>query len=519
MSTRKSEGFKTETIALSERLKSAGPMSTKGKVDRRGRPDPALRRSRIIEPYVKALNPTDRPEISLRLLRMQRTLELRQAEFDRVFRHFPFLTRTAIYDWLLTADFHRTLRQEIRSGEMVSPVMMQRLRAVQVPLPARIYERLYRTRHVVYASGVALAGLLLFLIYLLASWSARHLNSYLAQKYQRYRAPIVVTLAGQTNQGATAIAATGARYLPGYKPEQVWQVESTAEFERYSNGARILKRYETDNHPRGYYLIPRGSESVGDQLRREIAGIVYHTSESDILPFVSENNQSIKYRSQGLLEYVRRNRSYNYLIDRYGEVYRIVRDDHAAFHAGHSIWADERYNYVGLNESFIGICFESTSTAGSLEETLTEAQIVSGRALTNVLRSRYDIEDVNCTTHGLVSINPDKMLVAFHYDWVRNFPFEAMGLSDKYKVAPANMLDYGFTYDEETLEKLKNVLWPGAAVAEEEFRRRVERSKINGETLRQRLRDRYLAQLNQARQLRPPDGERETRESTAEAGR
>jgi hypothetical protein len=503
--------LKTETVVLQEGQKSTSPPSTR-EGGERAAGDPVLL-ARVIEWYLAAVPPA----FSLKFINKARAqLEIRQMELDRTMRLVPVFKRSRFYDWLLTVEYHRTIQQQLPTYKSISDRLPAHLRRVRLPASASLYIRLYRTRHVVYGVGVVVGALLLFIGYLLVSWSARHLNTYLAQRYQRYRAPIVVTLAGQANQAA---GTPGARFLPGYKPEQVWQVESTAEFERYSNGARILKRYETDNHPRGYYLIPRGAEAVGDQLRREIAGIVYHTSESDILPFVSENNQSIKYRSQGLLEYVRRNKSYNYLIDRYGEVYRIVRDDHAAFHAGHSIWGDERYNYVGLNESFIGICFESTSTAGSLEETLTEAQIVSGRALTNVLRSRYNIEDVNCTTHGLVSINPDKMLVAFHYDWVRNFPFEAMGLSDKYKVAPPNMLDYGFTYDEETLEKLKNVLWPGAVEAEQEFRRRVERSKMGAEPLRQRLRDRYLAQLNRGRQLRPPDGDGEADGSTAETRR
>lgn len=512
--------MKTETVVLQEGQKSTSPKSTR-EGGERAAGDPVLL-ARVIEWYGGALNAKLPPEIRLKFINTARAqLEARQVELDRALRLVPVFKRSRFYNWLLRVEYHRTIQQQLSTYETIARGIPYYLRRVRVPASARLYIRLYRTRHVVYGLAMVLGALLLFVGYTLVSWAAGHLNTYLAQKYQRYRAPIVVTLAGQANQSAGAAGTAGARFLPGYKPEQVWQVESTAEFERYSNGARILKRYETDNHLRGYYLIPRGAEAVGDQLRRDIAGIVYHTSESDILPFVSENNQSIKYRSQGLLEYVRRNKSYNYLIDRYGEVYRIVRDDHAAFHAGHSIWGDERYNYVGLNESFIGICFESTSTAGSLEETLTEAQIVSGRALTNVLRSRYNIEDVNCTTHGLVSINPDKMLVAFHYDWVRNFPFEAMGLSDKYKVAPPNMLDYGFTYDEETLEKLKNVLWPGAVEAEQEFRRRVERSKMGAEPLRQRLRDRYFAQLNRARQLRPPDGDGdgEADGSTAETRR
>lgn len=455
--------------------------------------------SRIVERYAMGI---DRPEVRLRFLNSTLAKQSeRQLQLQQSLHLFKFLENTRFYDWATEARLYSTILEEIESlsktygGKVKIP-------KVEIPLLARTYFMVYQARHVFYGLGVVLTGLLLFGLYSMATWSARNVNTFLAQRYQRGRAPIVVTTSGQGQ--STAFAATGAKYLPGYKPEKVWQVEKNSEFERYSNGARIVLKYETDNHPRGYYLIPRGSDSEGTQLRRDPIGIVYHTSESDIVPFISSNNQSIKHRSLGLIEYIQKNKSYNYLIDRYGEIYRIVRDDNAAHHAGHSIWADEKYDYVGLNESFIGICFESTSEAGSLEETLTEAQIMEGRKLTNVLRSRYNIEDVNCTTHGLVSVNPDKLLIAYHHDWVRNFPFEAMGLSDKYKVPPPNMLDYGFSYDEQILEKLGSVLWPGAVAADEEFKRRADRARTNPDLLRRRLRDRYNAQLEKARKLRTP---------------
>ncbi|MCI0665589.1 MAG: N-acetylmuramoyl-L-alanine amidase, partial [Acidobacteria bacterium] len=324
-------------------------------------------------------------------------------------------------------------------------------------------------------------------------------------KYQRGRGPIVVTATGQG--AGTAYAATGVKSVQGYKPENVWLVETTNELERYSNGARILTKYEVDNHPRGYYAIPRGSDTEGDQPRHDIVGIVYHTSESDIVPFTADNNLGIQKRSQWLIEYIRRTKAYNYLIDRYGEIYRIVRDDQAAHHAGHSIWADSKYTYIGLNESFIGICFESSVNADSLEETLTEVQLTRGRELTHVLRSLYNIDDANCTTHGIVSVNPDKMLIAFHHDWVRNFPFEAMDLSDKYKILPPNISDYGFTYDKEILEKLGHKLWEGAIRADREFMEQAERARLDPELLRRQLRDRYMAQLEKVRKLRAAQDE------------
>ena len=53
---------------------------------------------------------------------------------------------------------------------------------------------------------------------------------------------------------------------------------------------------------------------------------------------------------------------------------------------------------------------------------LTKAQINSGILLTEVLRSYYNIDDANCTTHGLVAVNPETMLIARHHDWVHFFP-------------------------------------------------------------------------------------------------
>ena len=443
----------------------------------------------------------DRPEVRLRFLNNTLAKQVeRQKLLQHSLRRFRFLERTRFYNWLLEARFYSSILEELRAlAPSVPAKRKNQLRNLQVPLSARIFFLVYQSRHAFYAMGVVVAFMLIAGLYSLATWSARHVNSYLAQKYNR-RVPIVITASGQGL--GTPLAEMGAKYLPGYKPEKIWVVEENSEFESYSNGARIQRKYETDNHPRGYYLIPRGSETAGDKLRSDIIGIVYHTSESLIVPFTADNNDTIKKRSQSLLEYIQRNKAYNYLINRYGEIFRVVRDDQAAYHAGHSIWADAKYTYIGLNESFLGICFESTVKAGSLEETLTEAQIDSGRVLTNVLRSKYIIDDANCTTHGIVSVNPENMLIAFHHDWVRNFPFEAMGLSDKYKVEPPNMIDYGFTYDEEILEKLGSVLWPGAIAADEEFKKRAERSQTGLDNLRRRMRDLYMAQIEKTRKLR-----------------
>ncbi|HYJ47782.1 MAG TPA: peptidoglycan recognition family protein, partial [Pyrinomonadaceae bacterium] len=287
-----------------------------------------------------------------------------------------------------------------------------------------------------------------------------------------------------------------AKYLPDYKPVKVWLVEQKDDFERYSNGLRILREYETTNHRRGYQIFKRdGAAGAEPTLNHDPVGIVYHTSESEILPFKSENNDSIETHSYGLLRYVQANKSYNYIIDRFGQVYRVVRDDQAANHAGNSIWADQKGLYVGLNESFIGVCFETRSEGNQAEEQLTEAQLVAGRLLTQALRSSYNIDDADCVTHGLVSVNPSNMMISYHHDWVKNFPFEAMGLSDKYAVPTVSISVYGFAYDTSLAELAGGEMWSGARAGEEEFQDRARRAQTDVAEMRRRMRDLYREQL------------------------
>jgi len=83
-----------------------------------------------------------------------------------------------------------------------------------------------------------------------------------------------------------------------------------------------------------------------------------------------------------------------------------------------------------------------------------------------------------------------------------------MGLSNKYKVQPPNMIDYGFTYDEELLaKKLNGKLWEGAAIAEKEFNRRAAQARISPDDLRRKLLDRYVSQANKTLGLHPQQGD------------
>lgn len=455
--------------------------------------DARLAYTHIVERYALFFN---RPELRLRFLNktLARQNEL-EAQLQESLRRFAFIRHTRIYRWLLELGLYRLIFEEIQAFLPTIPEdrrpLLDQLRA---PLSARIFFQLYKFRYLAYGAGLCVAAVALFGLYLLALWSARNVSDYVAR---HYRTP------GQATVSPGTVLANPAKYLPDYKPEKVWLVKNEADYEQYSNSLRILTSYEVDNHPRQYYVFKRGAETPAEnKVYREPVGIVYHTSENEMVEFVPDNNDSIQARTRGLLGYIQKIRAYNYLIDRVGNVYRIVRDQQAAHHAGNSAWADQNYLYVGLNESFLGVCFESSMQQVGTAEQLTEAQLINGRLLTAVLRSLYQIDDTNCVTHGMISVNPDKMQICFHYDGARDFPFEAMGLSDKYKVPPVTVSEYGFTWDETIIEKLGGPLWPGVAVAEEEFRQRAAALKLEPSALRRQMRDVYLKQYDLGRRLR-----------------
>ncbi|MEA2175253.1 MAG: hypothetical protein QOD00_2845 [Blastocatellia bacterium] len=452
--------------------------------------------SKIVEKYAHFF---DRPEIRLRFL--TNTLKqhsLNSEKLDRLLGRFGFIKRTPLYGRFQDVWFYNLMFQELK--QLLPSATKERhqlLRLNKAPFSARLLFRCYQIRYVLLVACVLLMMSAPFGIYAMVMRSSHRVNDYLAQRYGSHK------MMSDNASGQSSTPLNGGNYLPDYKAEKVWLVERKDNYERYSNGGRVLTDYETANHARGYYVLPRGKGSAADaHVHREPVGIVYHTSESDLLPFISDNNQSIEAHTRGLLEYVKRNRSYNYVIDRFGQMYRIVRDEEAANHAGNSVWADARGIYVGLNESFLGVCFETRSDAGSLNEQLTEAQIISGRLLTQILRSRYNIDDANCVTHGLVSVNPTNMLICYHHDWVRNFPFEAFGLSDKYKVAPASVSEFGFTYDEEIVTQIGGEVWPGVKLAEEEFKRRAAEAAIKPEEMRRQMRELYRQQMNLASRIR-----------------
>ena len=458
------------------------------------RPDKSQSYLLLVDQYASYF---DRPELRLRFL--NRTLGIqsqKQEAWHRRLRYISFVERSRLFKWLRDLELFRSI--VIESKQLMPQAKSQRRRMwLEAPWHARLFFYLYNVRHLVLVLLIALATSSL----IGAGW--------LIRRSGLLDTPTPGKDAQNSVSSSTARAATPVDFLPQYQPDKVWLVEKTDEFERYSNGARILTGYETSNHQRAYYVFPlKDARATPTEVQRNPVGIVFHSSESDMIPFTAGNSDSIQSIASGLRGYIRRHRSYNYLIDRFGETYRIVTDDQAANHAGHSVWADETSLYVGLNESFIGVCFESTSASGTLTEQLTEAQLVSGRALTAVLRSKYQISDANCTTHGLVSINPDRQTIAHHHDWVRNFPFNAFSLSDKYSVAPVSIALYGFGTDAEILAKLGGRTWPGAESADAAFRRQVQKDRVTVDEVRQKSLGLYRTQMEKEWALRQqPAGE------------
>jgi hypothetical protein len=275
--------------------------------------------------------------------------------------------------------------------------------------------------------------------------------------------------------------------FPDYLKEPIWLVDQQKTIETYSNRLHIYTTYTTANLPRQYYRFERGAADPikNAELSQKVAGIMYHASESDILPFQPEMNSSLKKYTASLIRYIQRNKSYHYFIDRFGRVFRIVKEDHAAFHAGHSIWSDKKNIYLNLNHAFIGICFEGRdfveevdhSQDGSQKKrirskmkmapsSINEVQVQSGKELTDWLRVKYDISQHNCIPHGLASVNPTAKLIGYHLDLSHGFPFHRFKLTNKYNEPLPSIVEFGFGHDQHLVEIFNGELWPGVRLSQ-----------------------------------------------------
>jgi hypothetical protein len=276
----------------------------------------------------------------------------------------------------------------------------------------------------------------------------------------------------------------------------VWQVDKGADWEMYSNGLRIDTRYTIPNHCRSYKVFRLDRSEVNEENRRiQPVGIVFHTTESQQAPFEAGQNRVLKKVAESIVEFVRRHHAYNYLIDRFGRVYRIVREGDAAEHAGRSIWSDEEFIYLNLNESFLGVSFEAKTRPGQEEPAVSPAQIRSAAMLTEMLRSRYGIRAGNCVTHAQVSVNADNMRIGWHTDWASSFPFDKLGLPDNYGLPFPAVAAFGFEYDDNFVRLAGNRLVAGVQAAEEHLRDEAARYGASFESYRRALQKIYRERL------------------------
>lgn len=325
-------------------------------------------------------------------------------------------------------------------------------------------------------------------------------------------APVPPPVAGVPQ---TALSLTGpGSALPPPAPD-VWQVEKGGDYELYSNGLRIETSFTTDGAPRrfrAFDLEGRLQEAVFDRP----VGLLYHTSESDIWPMQASYNESLRDSSHQLLRYLRREHVYNYLIDRFGRVYRVVAEAQRANHAGHSIWAAGGRVYLNLNNAFLGVCFESRWGGGNALP-ITEAQLQAGRLLTGYLRQRWHLAAEMCVTHGLTSVNPQKYLIGHHVDWARGFPFEAFGLPDQYGRAAPSVALFGFGYDDEFLKKM-DAPWEGVHAAERLLEAEARRRGTSVDELRRERRalyDRWISEQTRGEGAAPAGAQRASGEQSA----
>jgi hypothetical protein len=268
----------------------------------------------------------------------------------------------------------------------------------------------------------------------------------------------------------------------------VWPVEQTTQYDLYSNGLRIENRLEISNQPRFYSLIRRGSQTLGPR-RWQPAGIVFHTTESDQAPFEANQKSALNRIGQELLAYVRNKRAYHFVIDRFGRVHRIVVESDTANHAGNSVWADSQWLYLDLNSSFIGVAFEARTQAD--QPRINDPQLHSAKALTEMLRGKYNLPAGDCVTHAQVSVNPGNMRIGWHTDWGTSFPFKEVGLPDNYEIANPALYLFGFEYDPGYVSSTGPDLWKGLALAEERSREAAAERGITTAEYRKILQQKY----------------------------
>lgn len=410
-------------------------------------------------------------------LRFIRTSLARHQTADVWVRRVPWAPlRVRLYRWL--------------SLEGVQHLLIRNPFGVALPLP-------HATRGLAASRAlVAVAAVVVALAAAGVGWRAARPEGPPVLAAADRRPPTTVTAAPVVGDPDAPIAARRAAAHGGIAPAAIWLVEKGAGFEQYSNGLRIDTSRSIAGTPREFRIF--GDQGLQPELLTRPIGILFHTSESDVWPLEASFNDSLRGSSLNLLRYVRKNRLYHYVIDRFGRVYRVVAEDAKANHAGHSIWEDEGRIVLNLNHAFLGVSFE-TRWEGGRALPITRAQFSAGRDLADHLRRKWAIAPGMCVTHGLTSVNPKKYLIGHHVDWARGFPFDAFGLPDQYARSLPSVERFGFGYDEDLL-KVMGDLWPGVGRGEQALGREAAQSGRTVDSVRQEKRARYdLWMADQAR--------------------
>jgi hypothetical protein len=259
---------------------------------------------------------------------------------------------------------------------------------------------------------------------------------------------------------------------------------------------RIENKYLKPTQTRSYVVFHAGQppEKISER-RSQPAGIVFHTSESVQAPLTQSQNDNLTRIGRGLLQYVSNRRSYHFVIDRFGRIFRMVPETDFANHAGWSVWANQEEIFVNLNHSFLGVSFEAHTQNIDQGFYLTPAQINAGHQLVQMLLSKYKIPLTNCVTHAQVSVNPDSMVICYHTDGSGDFPFEELGVPDNYSLPLPSIFIFGFDFDPSVLMSTGFRMWKGLLSADERLRKEAIAQQLSIGQYKQVLRERYRASI------------------------
>ena len=167
----------------------------------------------------------------------------------------------------------------------------------------------------------------------------------------------------------------------------------------------------------------------------------------------------------------------------------------AANHAGNSIWSDPEWLYLNLNESFLGVSFETGTLPGQIEAAVNPAQVRSAAMLTDMLRRRFGIAAGNCVTHAQVSVNASSLRIGYHLDWASSFPFRELGLPDNYSVPLPAVSLFGFDYDANFANRAGIRMYKEAQLAEQIFRDRAGAAHMELAVYKRTLQKQYRSRL------------------------